>query len=428
MTARFHVWNEVGKRHFREDFVRGAEKLRSERNRVIEPVFVYLLFTLLQCFQVGNSRPPGQGAEILRHFVVYEKDGEYCAWPSLARTGEGDMIVLFTRTEEHLAPDGAIMLSRSTDGGATWPPPLVVFDSPLDDRESGLTVLRSAGILGHFWSTLHTRAFYESLSAGSYRQDVIERWIRHVEGERYRKAATGRGALMATSRDGGRTWSTPVRGHDSVHGGVQCADGSLLLASYRDVRDGIAVYAAAGVDSPWIRVAVVQSPEPDTIAFGEPHVLQLASGRLLMMIRATVRPYDDQDPRCVLWETSSDDGGKSWVAPFPTSLWGYPPHLALLADGRVLCTYGYRRPPFGERACLSTDGITWDLRNEVVLRDDAPNGDLGYPASLEIKPGIILTVYYQANVERGVVQQMLPPDPLRKKPGILGTLWRLPPP
>ena len=72
--------------------------------------------------------------------------------------------------------------------------------------------------------------------------------------------------------------------------------------------------------------------------------------------------------------------GNTWAPPFATPLWGFPPHLALLADGRVLCTYGYRRPPYGERACLSDDGVSWSLRQEVVLRDDVPNGDLGYPA------------------------------------------------
>ena len=39
--------------------------------------------------------------------------------------------------------------------------------------------------------------------------------------------------------------------------------------------------------------------------------------------------------------------------------------------------------------------MTWDIENEMVLRDDAPNGDLGYPASIELEPGEILTVYYQ---------------------------------
>jgi len=63
----------------------------------------------------------------------------------------------------------------------------------------------------------------------------------------------------------------------------------------------------------------------------------------------------------------------------------------------------------------------------LILRDDAPNGDLGYPASIELEPGVILTVYYQPDVPPGSVQRMKPPDPGRTKPGILGTIWKVPP-
>jgi hypothetical protein len=106
-------------------------------------------------------------------------------------------------------------------------------------------------------------------------------------------------------------------------------------------------------------------------------------------------------------------------------MWGFPPHLLVLKDGRLLCTYGYRRPPFGERACSSRDGIHWSVEDEIVLRDDAVNGDLGYPASVELEPGTILTVYYQPDAsERS--QRMKPPDPNRKKPAIQATMWKLP--
>ena len=67
----------------------------------------------------------------------------------------------------------------------------------------------------------------------------------------------------------------------------------------------------------------------------------------------------------------------------------------LLADGRVLCTYGRREAPFGIRACLSADGgRTWLMEQEIVLRDDLPNGDLGYPTSVEYAPGRLFTIYY----------------------------------
>jgi hypothetical protein len=76
---------------------------------------------------------------------------------------------------------------------------------------------------------------------------------------------------------------------------------------------------------------------------------------------------------------------------------------------------------------VSSDGVRWDPRVEQILRDDAPDGDLGYPASIELVPGVILTVYYQPDVPPGTIQRMEPPDPNRRKPGILGTIWRVPP-
>ena len=387
---------------------------------------LFLLVAL--CGVACSPRPPAESPafSVVRHFSVYESRAEYCAWPSLGRTSRGDLIVLFTRSEEHLGPDGAVVLCRSRDNGLTWEKPVVVRDTPIDDRESGLTFMRDGRIVGHLWSTFHTRKYYEGLPPGSYGPEVLDRWIQFVERPEYLRAEPMKGPWTVVSSDGGASWLPPVRGHDSVHGGIELADGSLLLASYRDGSDAIVVWRADRPEGEWKDMAAVRSPHPDSVSFGEPHILQLPSGRVIMMIRATAVVYNDQDPRCVLWETYSDDGGATWVAPYRTPLWGFPPHLALLADGRVLCTYGYRRPPYGQRACLSADGVRWELKHEVVLRDDAPNGDLGYPASIELEPGTILTVYYQPNVPPGTVQEMRPPDPHRTKPGILGTVWRVP--
>jgi sialidase-1 len=385
------------------------------------------ILSSLSLLRSQDGRGPSSRADIIRNISIYESPSEYCAWPSIARTLGGDLVVLFTRTEEHLGPNGAILLSRSTDNGKTWLQPVVVLDSPIDDRESGITTLRDGRIVGHFWSTLHTKKFYDNLAPNSYSRDQLDRWITCVGQPEYREAVKDAGASTAVSSDGGRTWSKLIRGHDSVHGGIELATGALLLPSYREDAGDISVHIADSASGPWRRLATIVSPQPDSLSFGEPHMVQLKSGRVIMMIRATARPYNDRDPRCVLWETYSDDNGKTWAASFATPLWGFPPHLVLLTDGRVLCTYGYRRAPYGERACLSEDGVNWSLKDEVILRDDAPNGDLGYPASIELERGVILTVYYQPDVLPGTAQRMNPPDPLRTKPGILGTIWRVPP-
>ena len=50
--------------------------------------------------------------------------------------------------------------------------------------------------------------------------------------------------------------------------------------------------------------------------------------------------------------------------------------------------------PFGERAIVSDDfGKSWS--KEIILRDDGPTHDLGYPCSIELPGGDIFTIYYQ---------------------------------
>ena len=76
-------------------------------------------------------------------------------------------------------------------------------------------------------------------------------------------------------------------------------------------------------------------------------------------------------------------------------MWGHPAHLLPLDDGRLLCSYGYRRKPFGVRASVSDDGgRSWDIEHEIILRDDGASRDLGYPSSTQLGDGSLVTVYY----------------------------------
>jgi hypothetical protein len=76
-------------------------------------------------------------------------------------------------------------------------------------------------------------------------------------------------------------------------------------------------------------------------------------------------------------------------------MYGHPGQLLKLADGRLLCTYGRRVSPFGIRAALSDDGgRSWLTEEEIIIRDDLPNGDLGYPTSVEYTPGRLFCNYY----------------------------------
>lgn len=387
--------------------------------------FFIFNFVLIFSFCQSAKQNSADKSHIVEHVTIYASHDEYCAWPAMVRAANGDLLVSFCINEEHLGPDGEIVTVRSMDNGKTWSQPEKLLSTPIDDRHAGLTVLNDGSIIAHCWSTFWTPEQYRNLAPNSYEPDMIERWVKHVEQPDYISAANEHGSRGMVSSDNGHTWSEPMPGKDSIHGGLQLPDGTLLLASYRLDNNNVGVYSCEKVGDPWKKIATVKSPKPDSIRIGEPHILRLPSGRILMMIRATAIPYNDGDPRCFLLETYSDDNGKTWVEPFWTPMWGFPPHLLLLDDGRVLCTYGHRRPPFGQRAIISDDGITWDIKDEIILRDDAYNKDLGYPVSVELEPGLVLSVYYQPDPKDGP-QKMDPPDPERSQPDILGTIWRVP--
>ena len=65
-----------------------------------------------------------------------------------------------------------------------------------------------------------------------------------------------------------------------------------------------------------------------------------------------------------------------------------------LQDGRILMTYGHRRDPLGNQARISADeGITWS--EPIIISGDGVSGDLGYPSTVQLKDGTLITVWYE---------------------------------
>src|SRR5205823_1574525 len=133
----------------------------------------------------------------------------------------------------------------------------------------------------------------------------------------------------------------------------------------------------------------------------ETSLLHLGNGEMLAMVRGDGSFHTSGEQFMPvggvgeLYSSRSYDGGLSWEPPNRTGIWGQPGSVIALKDGRLLCTYGYRRKPFGVRACLSQDGgRTWLLKEECILREDAPTWDVGYPFSIQLKDGNLLSVYY----------------------------------
>ncbi len=122
-------------------------------------------------------------------------------------------------------------------------------------------------------------------------------------------------------------------------------------------------------------------------SFEEPSLCMTKTGKILTVMRDGKSGF--------LWSNYSLDEGKTWSVPVKLDIWGCPANLLSLRDGRIVVTYGYRRPPYGVRACISEDdGKTWNIKDEIILYSDGLHGDIGYPSSIEIEDGYVMTAFY----------------------------------
>ena len=378
-----------------------------------------------------------QTATMLATKVICKQPGRYIGWPSIAGMPDGELLVVFSGDRDaHVDPFGKTFLVRSGDSGQAWGEPELINDTPLDDRDAGICICGDGTILVS-WFTSH---YQEPAYMGSRHlpQAQAARWrqkirsvsmadIRHWADDAVENLRYALGHWVRRSTDRGRTWEEPVRVPPCTpHGPVALSDGRVLLVGIegflgrREKKGHILAAESPDQGRTWSVIGRINmypeyvGDDPDGYAYlCEPHVVETAPGRLLAMARHEEIPRQKDRTRCVLWQFTSENGGRTWTEPQPTEILGKPPHLTRLRDGRILVSYGYRHEPYGERACISVDGgKNWDYDNEIILCDDAPSEDLGYPASVQLDDGTILTVYYQQH-RAG------------EKPCLMTTRWRL---
>ena len=149
----------------------------------------------------------------------------------------------------------------------------------------------------------------------------------------------------------------------------------------------------------------------------EPHLIELNDGTLLGSIRVDCGWQFEND--CTVFLTRSTDGGYTWSKMEPTHIPGAPPHLMQHSSGKLIMTVGCRleEDGYGEYCYVSNDnGKTWT--EKYCINERSPNNDLGYPASVELDDGSILTIYYQRYYDENTGKY-------DDKPCIMCTRWTL---
>ncbi|HSJ04980.1 MAG TPA: sialidase family protein, partial [Verrucomicrobium sp.] len=174
-------------------------------------------------------------------------------------------------------------------------------------------------------------------------------------------------------------------------------DGRLLYAGKqlwtKEKKIGVCESKDDGQTWQWLADLPVREGDGAAQGYHELHAVEASDGTLLVQIRNHNKNNSGET-----LQTESTDGGKTWSAPHPLGVWGLPSHLLRLRDGRLLMTYGHRRKPFGNQARLSTDhGKTWGA--PLMISEDGKGGDLGYPSTVELANGDLLTVWYESMKE-----------------------------
>lgn len=321
----------------------------------------------------------------------------YHGWSTVARRADGELLLVYSGGRElHVCPFGRVELMQSKDRGESWSFPRVLYDGPIDDRDSGVLETRRKTLLVTWFTSL------------AYEPQVAKRggaWKAAHERISAEQRNAELGQWMIRSTDGGVTWSARYPSIvNSPHGPIELADGRLLYAGKElwtgDRRVGVCESTDDGQTWKWL-AAIPAREGDDAEHYHELHALDAGDGRLIVQIRNHNKNHEGET-----LQSESTDGGRSWSPPRSVGVWGLPSHLLKLRDGRLLMTYGYRRQPFGNKARLSDDaGRTWS--QPIDLSADGVGGDLGYPSTVQHDDGSLLTVWYEqlADSPRAVLRQ-----------------------
>ena len=345
----------------------------------------------------------------------------YFAWPSVARLHDGALAMVASGFRlKHVCPFGKVVMCRSDDEGRSWSRPAVVMDTPLDDRDAGILPFgEHSVIVTSFNNTIAQQKIWNTTKDAETglprpKNRYIEAYLDRVDAAE--AEARYLGSTFVISHDNGKTFGPVMRiPVTAPHGPVLMPDGTMLYVG-RSFSDNDQVKPGDGVrayilnpNGTYEKRGEIANISPELLDC-EPHAVVLPDGKIIVHIR--VQPVKGSGV-FTLYQSESTDGGFTFTAPHPLleKTGGAPAHLLRLKNGTLISVYGYRNAPYGIRMMYSTDGGNrWSTGHDLYI--NGVSSDLGYPASVELKNGDILTVFYAKEKEPGPAV-------------IMQTVWRL---
>jgi hypothetical protein len=329
----------------------------------------------------------------------------YQAWPTVTRGTDGTIFAgVSGHRLNHICPFGKDLMYISTDEGKSWTAPQIINDTYLDDRDAGMLAWGEGNLLLTWFD--HTPENFLQWEAPKRQYTTttpLAMGMRQLWAELPEEELPA-GSFTKISRDNGKTWSEGRRAPvSSPHGPCLLQDGSLLfVGSYveeteyetDDYANHIRAFRSFDDGETWEFCSILPVPEGSLGYVCEPHAIQMANGDILAAVRdQSATPPTMKTLR--LYTMISHDLGKTWEEVKFLDVHGAPAHMLQHSSGAIVLTYSRRLAPMmGQYARISRDfGKTWS--KDLLISPEAPDWDHGYPSSVELSDGSILTVYYQ---------------------------------
>ena len=346
-------------------------------------------------FHIRHDVLAAPQTKLIETKVISHQPHLYHGWPTLARRRDGELLLVCSGGREaHVCPFGRVDLMRSKDDGQTWSWPRVVMDGPIDDRDAGvLETAKGSLLITTFTSLAYEPILDRAEKERKWPEERLAQWqaAHHRVGPEERKAALA--VWMIRSTDGGVTWCgryDPLV--NSPHGPIQLSDGRVLYAGKELWRGESRIGVSESTDDgqTWRWLAGIPTRDGDNpSSYHELHAGETADNRIVVQIRNHNKANSGET-----LQSESEDGGATWTEPHAIGVWGLPSHLLRLKDERLLMTYGHRRAPLGNQARISEDhGRTWS--EATIITGDGISGDLGYPSTVQVADGSLLTAWYE---------------------------------
>jgi hypothetical protein len=303
-------------------------------------------------------------------------------FPGIVSFEDGETLVFYRGTADHLNTKSNISMKRSNDKGETWSDAEVI-SAEEDDRNQAVGIIDDMVVM-----------LYAS------RKNTVSNW---GEGNQWK-------VKYRVSKDRGVTWS---EGKDVANpsGFTFCSPGGGC--NLLNVRDGTLignVFALKGDQQytgqplkEWYGFPIVYFPSRDVWESFYPPIESgsdeidyfLDDGHFSAMIRTGGVRFH----ACyVRYFTPENEEWSKPILAFPDGM--HPARITTLPREVLMATIGRRRYPYGAMVMLSRDGgLTWDWDNQFILADNCgkgeTRGDNGYASSTLLPDGTILSVWYK---------------------------------